>query len=394
MANDKVVLLDFWASAFGMRARIALAEKGVQYEYKEENLLDKSDLLLKSNPIHKKIPVLLHNGKPICESLNIVLYIDETWSDKYPLMPQDPYDRAQARFWADYVDKKRASSLPIGTSFDSLSQAYLLLMGDEIILLGCGFSPFGMRVRVTLAEKGIQYKYREENLDHKSPLLLASNPVHQKIPVLIHNGKPISESLIIVQYIDETWRGTSPLMPKDPYSRASAMFWAEFIDKKEEVVVLDFWPCAFGMRVRIALEEKGVQYEFKESNPFDKSDLLLKSNPVHKKIPVLIHNGQSICESLNIVLYIDETWNDKSPLMPQDPNDRANARFWADYVDKNLRAAKIVKRWEKKSRPWTSGLAERSPLLLKMLPVEDKTALGWKIKMSGSASSGNKIKEL
>ena len=111
-------------------------------------------------------------------------------------------------------------------------------MGDEIILLGCGFSPFGMRVRVTLAEKGIQYKYREENLDHKSPLLLASNPVHQKIPVLIHNGKPISESLIIVQYIDETWRGTSPLMPKDPYSRASAMFWAEFIDKKVSAAYL------------------------------------------------------------------------------------------------------------------------------------------------------------
>ena len=105
---------------------------------------------------------------------------------------------------------------------------------------------------------------------------------------------------------------------------------------KEEVVVLDFWPSAFGMRVRIALEEKGVQYEFKESNPFDKSDLLLKSNAVHKKIPVLIHNGQPICESLNIVLYIDETWNDKSPLMPQDPYDRANARFWADYVDKNV----------------------------------------------------------
>eukprot|EP00268_Persea_americana_P002941 TRINITY_DN10886_c0_g1_i1.p1 TRINITY_DN10886_c0_g1~~TRINITY_DN10886_c0_g1_i1.p1 ORF type:complete len:222 (-),score=35.72 TRINITY_DN10886_c0_g1_i1:202-867(-) len=105
---------------------------------------------------------------------------------------------------------------------------------------------------------------------------------------------------------------------------------------KEEVVVLDFWPSAFGMRVRIALEEKGVQYEFKESNPFDKSDLLLKSNAVHKKIPVLIHNGQPICESLNIVLYIDETWNDKSPLMPQDPYDRANARFWADYVDKNI----------------------------------------------------------
>eukprot|EP00268_Persea_americana_P046640 TRINITY_DN4812_c0_g1_i11.p1 TRINITY_DN4812_c0_g1~~TRINITY_DN4812_c0_g1_i11.p1 ORF type:complete len:145 (+),score=24.13 TRINITY_DN4812_c0_g1_i11:319-753(+) len=105
-------------------------------------------------------------------------------------------------------------------------------MGDEIILLGCGFSPFGMRVRVTLAEKGIQYKYREENLDHKSPLLLASNPVHQKIPVLIHNERPICESLIIVQYIDETWNKTSPLMPGDPFERANLRFWGDFIDKK------------------------------------------------------------------------------------------------------------------------------------------------------------------
>lgn len=110
MAHEEVVLFSFWPSPFGMRAKIALEEKGVKYEYKEENLLNKSELLLKYNPIHKKIPVMLHNGKPICESLNIVHYIDETWNDKYPLMPQDPYERSQARFWADYVDKKVSCS--------------------------------------------------------------------------------------------------------------------------------------------------------------------------------------------------------------------------------------------------------------------------------------------
>ena len=108
MGDSDVVLLDYWGSVFGMRVRIALAEKGVQYEYKlEENLANKSQLLLQMNPVHKKIPVLIHHGKPICESSIIVQYIDEAWKNKSPqLLPSDPYLRAQARFWVDFVDKE------------------------------------------------------------------------------------------------------------------------------------------------------------------------------------------------------------------------------------------------------------------------------------------------
>ena len=109
--GDEVVLLDFWPSPFGMRVRIALAEKGIKHEYKEEDLRNKSDLLLQMNPVHKKIPVLIHNGKPVCESLIQVQYIDEVWHDKSSLLPSDPYQRAIARFWADFVDKKVLSLL-------------------------------------------------------------------------------------------------------------------------------------------------------------------------------------------------------------------------------------------------------------------------------------------
>ncbi|KAA0062971.1 putative glutathione S-transferase [Cucumis melo var. makuwa] len=103
---DQVKLLDFWPSMFGMRVRVALALKCVPYEYVDEDLTNKSPLLLQMNPIHKKIPVLIHNGKPICESSIIVQYIDEFWKDKAPLFPTHPYDRAQARFWVDFIDKK------------------------------------------------------------------------------------------------------------------------------------------------------------------------------------------------------------------------------------------------------------------------------------------------
>lgn len=106
MSGKEVILLDFWPSPFGMRLRIALAEKGIDYEYREEDLRNKSQLLLKSNPVHKKIPVLIHNGKPICESVIALQYLDEAWPDEYPLLPSDPYARAHARFWADYVEKK------------------------------------------------------------------------------------------------------------------------------------------------------------------------------------------------------------------------------------------------------------------------------------------------
>ncbi|XP_021831875.1 probable glutathione S-transferase [Prunus avium] len=106
MADDEVVVLGFWPSMYGTRATIALDEKGVKYEYREEDLRNKSSLLLQMNPVQKKIPVLIHNGKPVCESLIIVQYIDEVWEGKAPLLPSDPYQRARARVWADFIDKK------------------------------------------------------------------------------------------------------------------------------------------------------------------------------------------------------------------------------------------------------------------------------------------------
>uniref|UniRef100_A0ACD5TIZ0 Uncharacterized protein n=1 Tax=Avena sativa TaxID=4498 RepID=A0ACD5TIZ0_AVESA len=101
-----VKLLGLLVSPFVLRVRMALQMKGVSYEYIEEDILDKGELLLRYNPVHKKVPVLIHNGVPLCESQIIIQYIDEVWAAEPSILPADPYDRATARFWAAYVDDK------------------------------------------------------------------------------------------------------------------------------------------------------------------------------------------------------------------------------------------------------------------------------------------------
>ncbi|PHU02677.1 Glutathione S-transferase U18 [Capsicum chinense] len=106
MTTGSVKLLGVWASPYVNRVEIALKIKSIESEFIQENMLNKSELLLKSNPVYKKIPVLFHDEKPICESLVILQHIDEAWPSGPSILPSDPYDRAIARFWASYIDEK------------------------------------------------------------------------------------------------------------------------------------------------------------------------------------------------------------------------------------------------------------------------------------------------
>lgn len=77
-------------------------------------------------------------------------------------------------------------------------------------------------------------------------------------------------------------------------------------------------------RVRIALEEKGLAWESHHLNLAVNEHLteeyqLINPNGV---VPTLVHDGQVVIESNDIISYLDERFPDR-PLRPRDPGDRA-----------------------------------------------------------------------
>jgi glutathione S-transferase len=87
------------------------------------------------------------------------------------------------------------------------------------------------KVRVALAEKGLPYK--EHLIDLRGgqfdPAYMKLNP-NAVVPTLVHDGRPVIESSVILYYLDEAFPQPS-LMPQDPHQRAAVRQYNKLIDE-------------------------------------------------------------------------------------------------------------------------------------------------------------------
>jgi len=111
-----ITLYDADRCPYCARVRIALAEKGIEYETVEIDLDDRPGWIYEKNPLGR-VPILEEDTFVLAESAVIDEYLDERYPDP-PLWPADPGERALGRM--------------LVFRFDELSKPYYALRrGDE-----------------------------------------------------------------------------------------------------------------------------------------------------------------------------------------------------------------------------------------------------------------------
>ena len=88
------------------------------------------------------------------------------------------------------------------------------------------------KVLITLFEKKLSWETKRVDLftnEQYDPQYLKYNP-KGVVPTLVHDNKPIVESTLICEYLDETFPKPS-LVPSVPYERSQMRLWSKHIDE-------------------------------------------------------------------------------------------------------------------------------------------------------------------
>jgi glutathione S-transferase len=116
------------------------------------------------------------------------------------------------------------------------------------------------------------------------------------------------------------------------------------------LTVYDAARCPYCARVRIVLEEKGLEYEVIEVDLQNRPQWIYEKNPTGR-VPVVEEDAWVLPESSVIMEYLEERYPEPA-LLPADPADRATARVWIFRHDDFTRPYYALRRGE-------DGAAER-----------------------------------
>ncbi len=103
----------------------------------------------------------------------------------------------------------------------------------EFVLYNAPQSTCSQRVRYAMHAKGLPFEERKLDLfsgDQLKPEYLAINP-NGVVPALVHEGVPVIDSAVILEYLEDIAPDTAPMRPKDPREVARLRAMMRFVDE-------------------------------------------------------------------------------------------------------------------------------------------------------------------
>jgi glutathione S-transferase len=118
------------------------------------------------------------------------------------------------------------------------------------------------KIRLALAEKGLQAKEHAMTLrgDQFDPAYMKLNP-NAVVPTLIHDGVPVTESTVILYYLDEAFP-QPPLMPASPVARAKVRMFGKLLDEyiHNSCIVLTFGTAFRPAFLKLTPQERDAEF--------------------------------------------------------------------------------------------------------------------------------------
>jgi glutathione S-transferase len=162
---------------------------------------------------------------------------------------------------------------------------------SELLLYDFGNSVCCQKVRITLRAKGLEWKAIPVNLftaEQYDPKYLKLNP-KGVVPTLLHDGKPVIESTLICEYIDETFPQPPKLIPADPWQQSRMRLWSKFVDEGlfDGVTELSF-SAMFRERMR-TMPEEIRQRRFRNVGDPRRTDRFKSTYELGVQSPFVVH---------------------------------------------------------------------------------------------------------
>ena len=127
-------------------------------------------------------------------------------------------------------------------------------------------------------------------------------------------------------------------------------------------------------RVALALAHKGIEVEYVEIDPDDRSEVVHVSG--QELVPVLVDGDRIVADSPAILEYLEERFPER-PLYPADPARRAELQLFIDWFNQLWkRPPNLIFDEEQKPEPDRERIAELAGRLAGALPVFENLLAG------------------